>query len=195
MFGRAWMVGIYCVPAGAGALTSTIWNRRDVLFAPSQWATLFARWAWFMGKPGSPSERMGKVCGDAKLFRAGISQGAQFVRNLGPLTGYSLCASVFKICVWGISCWIHGAHRMIPTPLTTSHETAEACPMTNHVTLGNDVTRLPGVGGTSAALLPAPGRLSRKYPPSRRLGRRRPSPPLSGGVGKGRTHPQSRRGK
>ena len=100
VFGWAWSVGIYGLPAGTGSIDPTLWNRRVVLFAPAFITILFARWAWVMGKHGSLSEFSSQVRDNAKSVRAFLPQSAQIVQLWGHFTGYTVCCS-FNIFVLG----------------------------------------------------------------------------------------------
>ena len=94
MFGWMWKVGIHSAPAGAGAISATIWNRMDVHLDPPLCVVLFISWARFSWEPGSPAEFLSQVRENAKLLRTGLPIGAQFIRNCGPFAGYLLCVSV-----------------------------------------------------------------------------------------------------
>ena len=80
------------LPVFAGAATEMIWNRRDVLMAPSLFALFFIGATWGAGKPESFADFMNQIHENAKLLRYGISQTLKTLHQRGGNSQFPLSA-------------------------------------------------------------------------------------------------------
>ena len=89
-----------------GVATGMIWNRRDILMAPSVFALLFIGATWGAGKPESLAELMELIHENAKLLRYGISQTLKTIHQ-----GWETLCVIFVLgttitVVWKLRRWL-----------------------------------------------------------------------------------------